>query len=251
MVIVRHRRLNHRLAAIPATIPRISSTHTIFCCRFGCRAILIFAKDLEQNTLLAPDEGTATLGMGAGQALREALFRAAPEGSSRKLTPPAVGEHRIHHEATAGAALSAPLHDSRKPAGVCRLMGPDHPRSRVRRLKSAACPTLGGEPPAPPRWCDQIPTPAENQLYPCSEHDCAHPQSHDFRMLLAIEGVKSPKTRSCYEHHPPGRSKTMRTAVGRSIFPAGGIGRIPKPAAGEGEPTDRRTRQEQKENPPG
>src|SRR6266516_958324 len=39
---------------------------------------------------------------------------------------------------------------------------------------------------------------------------------------LAIEGVKSPKTRSCYEYHPPGRSKTVRTAMGRSIFPADG-----------------------------
>jgi hypothetical protein len=63
--------------------------------------------------------------------------------------------------------------------------------------------------------------------------------------------VKSPKTRSCYEHHPPGRSKTVRTAVGRSIFPADRIGRTSKPAAGEGEPADRRARQEQKKNPPG
>jgi hypothetical protein len=41
---------------------------------------------------------------------------------------------------------------------------------------------------------------------------------------LAIEGRQSPKTRSFYEHHPPGRSKTVRTAVGRSIFPADEIG---------------------------
>jgi hypothetical protein len=53
---------------------------------------------------------------------------------------------------------------------------------------------------------------------------------------LAIEGVKSPKTRSCYEYHPPGRSKTVRTAMGRSIFPADGTGRTSKPAAGQGEP---------------
>src|ERR1700739_2015835 len=67
---------------------------------------------------------------------------------------------------------------------------------------------------------------------------------------LAIEGVKSPKTRRCYEYHPPGRSKTVRTAVGRSIFRADGIGRTSNPAAGEGEPEDRRARQEQKKNPP-
>ena len=41
---------------------------------------------------------------------------------------------------------------------------------------------------------------------------------------------------------------TVRTAVGRSIFPAGGIGRTSKPAAGEGEPADRRARQQQKQN---
>src|SRR3984893_1625934 len=68
---------------------------------------------------------------------------------------------------------------------------------------------------------------------------------------LAIEGVKSPKTRSCYEYHPPGRSKTVRTAVGRSIFPADGTGRTSKPAAGGGEPADRQARQEQKKSPPG
>jgi hypothetical protein len=45
---------------------------------------------------------------------------------------------------------------------------------------------------------------------------------------LAIEGVKSPKTWSCYEYHSPGRSKTVRTAVGRSIFPADEIGRAQK-----------------------
>jgi hypothetical protein len=52
---------------------------------------------------------------------------------------------------------------------------------------------------------------------------------------LAIQSVKSAKTRSCYEYHPPGRSKTVRAAVGRSIFPADGIGPTSKPAAGEGE----------------
>src|SRR5258708_11209844 len=61
---------------------------------------------------------------------------------------------------------------------------------------------------------------------------------------LAIEGVKSPKTRSCYEYHPPGRSKTVRTAVGRAVFPADGTGRTSQPAAGEGEPAERRARQD-------
>ena len=47
---------------------------------------------------------------------------------------------------------------------------------------------------------------------------------------LAIERVKSPKTWSCYEYHSPGRSKTVRTAVGRSIFPVNGIGLTSKPS---------------------
>ena len=66
---------------------------------------------------------------------------------------------------------------------------------------------------------------------------------------LAIERVKSPKTRSCYEYHSPGRPKTVRTAVGRSIFRADDIGRTSKPATGDGDPADRRTRQGQKKNP--
>jgi hypothetical protein len=68
-------------------------------------------KDLEQNTSLAPDNGTATLGMGAGQALRPGLFRAVLEGSTsdrgRELAPSAVGEHRAHHEEAAGADRNA------------------------------------------------------------------------------------------------------------------------------------------------
>jgi hypothetical protein len=42
----------------------------------------------------------------------------------------------------------------------------------------------GGEPLNDRRWCDQIPTPAENQLYPYWEHSCAHRHSHDFGKLL-------------------------------------------------------------------
>src|SRR5258708_3810925 len=51
-------------------------------------------------------------------------------------------------------------------------------------LRYAARLTLGGELPARPRWCDQISTPAENQLYPYSEHSCAHRHSHDFGKLF-------------------------------------------------------------------
>jgi hypothetical protein len=113
---------------------------------------------------------------------------------------------------------------------------------RLARINESAA---GGEAPGQPRWCDQIPTPAENQLYPYSEHSYAHRHSHDFGKLFGDEGVK-PKTRSCCEYHSAGISKTVRTAVGRSIFPADGISRTSKPAAEEGEPADCRAYQEQK-----
>jgi hypothetical protein len=44
---------------------------------------------------------------------------------------------------------------------------------------------LAGEPLETAR-CDQIPTPAENQLYPYSEHTCAHRHSHGSGKLLVI-----------------------------------------------------------------
>jgi hypothetical protein len=39
--------------------------------------------------------------------------------------------------------------------------------------------------PCGPPWCDLIPTPTENQLYPYSEHSCAPRHSHDSRKLFA------------------------------------------------------------------
>jgi hypothetical protein len=89
----------------------------------------------------------------------------------------------------------------------------------------------------PPPWCDQIPTPAENQLNPYSGHSCAHRHPHDFGKLF-IEGRQIIENRSRYEYHPPGPSKAVRTAVGRSIFPADSFGRTSKPAAGERGPAD-------------
>src|SRR5260370_18081285 len=65
---------------------------------------------------------------------------------------------------------------------------------------------------------------------------------------LAIEGVKSPKTRSCYEYHPPGRSKTVGTAVGRPIFGRGPRAATPCTAAAAS--TTPRAPQKQKKNPP-
>jgi hypothetical protein len=43
-------------------------------------------------------------------------------------------------------------------------------RQRIRGLRYAVRPTVAEQPP----WCDRISTPAENQLYPFSEHTCAH-----------------------------------------------------------------------------
>src|SRR5215211_5400179 len=56
----------------------------------------------------------------------------------------------------------------------------------------------------------------------------------------SLRNVKSPNTGACYEYHPLGPSKTVRTAVGRSIFPADSFGRTSNPAAGEREPADYR-----------
>jgi hypothetical protein len=64
-----------------------------------------------------------------------------------------------------------------------------------------------------------------------------------------IERVKSPKTRSGHEYHPLGRSKKVRTAVGRPICAAGARTLVAKGRkAGS---TAWRARQSQKENPPG
>ena len=49
---------------------------------------------------------------------------------------------------------------------------------------STRCPDVGRRAPARQRWCDQIPTPAENQLYPYSEHSCAHRRSHNSGKLF-------------------------------------------------------------------
>jgi hypothetical protein len=62
--------------------------------------------------------------------------------------------------------------------GFAAVMGRTIGAKRVRSLE------IRSEPPARPRWCDQIPTPAKNQLYPYSEHSCAHRHSHDFGKLF-------------------------------------------------------------------
>ena len=98
-----------------------------------------------------------------------------------------------------------------------------------------------------PPGCDQIPTPAENQLCPYSEHTCAHRHAHGSRKLLVIEGVKSPQTRSCHEYHPPGLSKKVRAAVGRQICATGARTLVPKKRGS----TARRARQSQKGKPEG
>jgi hypothetical protein len=69
------------------------------------------------------------------------------------------------------------------------------------------------------------------------------------RTALRSFGVKS-KTRSCYGDCPSGRSKTVRTALGRSVFSADGIGRTSKPVAGDGK-QDRRASRERSGKPTG
>ncbi len=43
-----------------------------------------------------------------------------------------------------------------------------------------------------PPWCDQIPTPAENQLCPYSEHTCAHRHSHGSGKLFGESNHRKP-----------------------------------------------------------
>ena len=126
------------------------------------------------------------------------------------------------------------LHDSGKTAGEPARSGLQFPGRSAPAHGRPRCLPLGAVLPA---WCDQIPTPAENQLYPYSGHSGAHRHPHDSGKLF-IEGHQITGNRSCYEYHPPGPSKTVRAAVGRSVFPAESFGRTSKPAAGEREPAD-------------
>jgi hypothetical protein len=76
-----------------------------------------------------------------------------------------------------------PRHDSRKAAGEESGIGGLSCTGR-------SAPGMGGRADLPaalcgPPWCDQIPTPTENQLYPYSEHSCAPRHSHDSRKLFA------------------------------------------------------------------
>jgi hypothetical protein len=44
-----------------------------------------------------------------------------------------------------------------------------------------------------PAWCDQIPTPAENQTYPYSGHSCAHRHPHDSGKLFIDGNHRNPE----------------------------------------------------------
>jgi hypothetical protein len=44
-----------------------------------------------------------------------------------------------------------------------------------------------------PARCDQIPTPAENQLYPYSGHSCAHRHPHDSGKLFIDGNHRNPE----------------------------------------------------------
>src|SRR5258705_9142797 len=84
-----------------------------------------------------------------------------------------------------------PFQDSRKPAGAGlvyrRRLAPANPRPKIR-----GTPDVGGGSPCRPPWCDQIPTPAENQLYPYLEHTCAHRHSRGFGKLFGESNHRKP-----------------------------------------------------------
>src|SRR5579871_1327050 len=125
-----------------------------------------------------------------------------------------------------------------QPVGACTLLSV-HPsrfvapgRCQQQILKQFAERSLSRRSPeGPPQWCDQIPTPAENQPHPYSEHSCAPSHSHDSGRLAADRTLHH-RTRSCCceHHHPPGCSKTQRAAVGCSICPTGAIYQASKQA---------------------
>jgi hypothetical protein len=82
-----------------------------------------------------------------------------------------------------------------------------------------ACPALKGGP-ARPHGVIRFQHRRKINCGSYSEHTCAHSRPHDPRKLLVTEGLDLLKTRSCYEYHPPGLSKKVRTAMGRQIFTA-------------------------------
>src|SRR5207245_2028953 len=89
----------------------------------------------------------------------------------------------------------AARHEARRACHSPRAISVIHRgRNAARASESTARPTFAVEPCRPP-WCDQIPTPAENQLYPYSEHTRAHPRSQRSGKLLVIEGVRSTENR--------------------------------------------------------
>ena len=83
---------------------------------------------------------------------------------------------RLSIDSGNAAGAPAPLH------WVPGRSGPAHGRPALLPLGAVL-----------PAWCDQIPTPAENQLYPYSGHSCAHRHPHDFGKLF-IEGRQITET---------------------------------------------------------
>ena len=146
--------------------------------------------------------------------------------------------HRVlrqHHHAWGHrvCSLSPVAKETGLPLVMVWLVGcaggprPSSPRPEIR-----GTPDIGRGAPARPRWCDQIPTPGGKSALSLFGTQLCPPPFARLREAIGDWGRQT-KTRSCYEYHPPGCSKTVRTAVGRSIFPASGIGRTSKPAAGE------------------
>jgi hypothetical protein len=95
--------------------------------------------------------------------------------------------HSVSLRVSASRTMSVfVLRGGQKRSRLVASIACQEPRTRSHRSIFAIA--SGGEPEpnsareteasAFPQWCDQIPTPAENLLQPCSGHSCAHRHSH-------------------------------------------------------------------------
>ena len=95
-----------------------------------------------------------------------------PESAARKLTG-ATGSPLYPQDQTSSAG---PIRFEK-----CQILEVATHAELTSKSGSPRCLPLGAVLPA---WCDQISTPAKNQLYPYSGHSCAHRHPHDFGKLF-------------------------------------------------------------------
>ena len=155
-------------------------------------------------------------------------------------TGPSLGKKRRHSKSIPGSGMCRNSHKERETlrAARCEASGwlaPTSPRPEIR-----GTPAIGRR--NPPGRDGVIRFQHRRKIGSLLIRNTVAPLANrtTSRSCLVIERANLPKTRSFYENHPAGRSKTVRTAVGRSISPVDEIGHASQPGAGGGEPADRR-----------